>query len=60
MYCDTQIETLQVRWTAPEVFHKQKMTSTSDVWSFGVLMWEVMTFAKKPYSNISSSQEVRL
>ena len=41
------------RWWAPEVFGEQKQTKEADVWSFGVLMWEVCTFGGLPYSNIN-------
>ena len=40
---------IPVRWTAPEAIYRRKFTSSSDVWSFGVLMWEVMTYAQHPY-----------
>lgn len=42
---------IPVRWTAPEAIHYRKFTSASDVWSFGVLMWEVMSFGERPYWN---------
>lgn len=41
------------RWWAPEVFATNKHTKESDVWSFGILMWEICTFGGLPYSNIS-------
>ena len=41
------------RWWAPEVFGEQRQTKEADVWSFGVLMWEVCTFGGLPYSNIN-------
>ncbi|KAM9020218.1 LOW QUALITY PROTEIN: cytoplasmic tyrosine-protein kinase BMX [Ara ararauna] len=37
-----------VKWSAPEVFHYTKFSSKSDVWAFGILMWEV-TLGKQPY-----------
>jgi serine/threonine protein kinase len=40
---------LSVRWTAPEAILKRKFTTKSDVWSFGVVMWEILTFGDNPY-----------
>ena len=47
-----------VRWTAPEAFQHRKFSSASDIWSFGVLMWEVMSYGERPYWDMSN-QEVR-
>ena len=38
-----------VRWQAPEVAKKGLATLKSDVWSFGVTMWEILTLAGTPY-----------
>ena len=42
---------IPVRWTAPEAILYRKFNTASDVWSFGVLMWEVMTFGQVPYGD---------
>ena len=42
---------IPVRWTAPEAIVYRKFNSASDVWSFGILMWEVMSFGQIPYGN---------
>ena len=34
---------IPVRWTAPEAIAYRKFTSSADVWSYGVVMWEVRT-----------------
>ncbi|XP_021066402.1 tyrosine-protein kinase TXK isoform X1 [Mus pahari] len=47
-----------VKWCPPEVFHFNKYSSKSDVWSFGVLMWEVFTEGKMPFENKSNLQVV--
>ncbi|XP_006872735.1 PREDICTED: tyrosine-protein kinase TXK [Chrysochloris asiatica] len=47
-----------VKWSPPEVFHFNKYSSKSDVWSFGVLMWEVFTEGKMPFENKSNLQVV--
>jgi serine/threonine protein kinase len=40
---------IPVRWTAPEAIAYRKFTTSSDVWSFGVLLWEVMSYCQQPY-----------
>lgn len=41
------------KWSAPEVLSNDTNTSLSDVWSFGVLMWEIFSGGKEPFSDIS-------
>lgn len=38
-----------VKWTAPEAIHENKFTIKSDVWSFGILLYEIVTFGQMPY-----------
>lgn len=38
-----------VKWYAPECINYFKFSSKSDVWSFGVLMWEAFSYGQKPY-----------
>ena len=49
---------LPVRWMPPEALLYGKFTVKSDVWSFGVLMWEVYTFGHQPYSGISNYEVI--
>ncbi|XP_056432279.1 tyrosine-protein kinase TXK isoform X1 [Gadus chalcogrammus] len=46
-----------VKWSPPEVLHFSKYSSKSDVWSFGVVMWEVYSEGRIPFEN-HSNQEV--
>ncbi|XP_053735164.1 tyrosine-protein kinase ITK/TSK isoform X1 [Synchiropus splendidus] len=45
-----------VKWSSPEVIRHNKFSSKSDVWSFGVLMWEVYNEGRLPYENRSNSE----
>ncbi|GFR68114.1 ephrin type-A receptor 5 [Elysia marginata] len=36
-------------WYAPECLYYHRFDSSSDVWSFGVTMWEIMSFGARPY-----------
>ena len=47
---------LAVRWTAPEALEHQKFTQKSDVWSFGILLYEIWTRAELPYTNMNNQQ----
>ncbi|XP_068611966.1 tyrosine-protein kinase Tec [Brachionichthys hirsutus] len=40
-----------VKWSPPEVLHYSKYSSKSDVWSFGVVMWEVYAEGRTPFEN---------
>lgn len=45
-----------VKWFAPECICYFKFSSKSDVWSFGVLMWETYTYGQKPYKGMKGSE----
>uniref|UniRef100_A0A6I8SWK5 Tyrosine-protein kinase n=1 Tax=Xenopus tropicalis TaxID=8364 RepID=A0A6I8SWK5_XENTR len=47
-----------VKWSAPEVFRFGLYSSRSDVWSFGVLVWEVFSEGKIPFEHLSNSEAV--
>ncbi|XP_039607334.1 tyrosine-protein kinase TXK isoform X2 [Polypterus senegalus] len=47
-----------VKWSPPEVFHYSKYSSKSDVWSYGVLMWEIFTEGRTPFENKSNPEVV--
>ena len=44
---------IPVKWMAPESVLDRKYSVASDVWSFGVLMWEVYSRGDKPYAELS-------
>ncbi|MBN3270737.1 EPHB4 protein, partial [Polyodon spathula] len=49
---------IPIRWTAPEAIAFRKFTSSSDVWSYGIVMWEVMSFGERPYWDMSNQDVI--
>jgi len=47
---------IPVRWSAVEVLRDNEFSSKSDVWSFGVCMWEIFEKGKEPYADCSDFQ----
>lgn len=47
---------IPIKWTAPEALNYGKYTSLCDVWSFGVLSWEVFSRGGTPYSGLSNTR----
>ena len=48
-----------MRWTAPEAIAYRKFTSASDCWSYGIVMWEVMSYGERPYWNWSNQDVIK-
>ncbi|KAL8207431.1 UNVERIFIED_CONTAM: hypothetical protein K2H54_056354 [Gekko kuhli] len=49
-----------VKWCPPEVFNYSRFSSKSDVWSFGVTMWEVFTEGKMPFETNTNYEVVTM
>ncbi|XP_037340688.2 tyrosine-protein kinase SYK [Pungitius pungitius] len=49
-----------VKWYAPECINYFKFSSKSDVWSFGVLMWEAYSYGQKPYKGLKGNDVMQM
>ncbi|XP_053284568.1 tyrosine-protein kinase ITK/TSK [Pleuronectes platessa] len=57
-YTSSQCSKFPVKWSAPEVIKYCKFSSKSDIWSFGVIMWEIYNEGRLPYENRSNTEVV--
>ncbi|XP_064832607.1 ephrin type-A receptor 3-like isoform X1 [Oncorhynchus masou masou] len=50
---------IPIRWTAPEAISYRKFTSASDAWSYGIVLWEVMSYGERPYWEMSNQDVIK-
>ncbi|XP_029472510.1 ephrin type-A receptor 3-like [Rhinatrema bivittatum] len=50
---------IPIRWTAPEAIAYLKFTSASDAWSYGIVMWEVISYGERPYWEMSNQDVIK-
>lgn len=47
---------MPVRWMSPESLADGVFTADSDIWSYGVVLWEIVTLAEQPYQGLANEQ----
>ena len=50
---------MPLRWMAPEFLNDGTFSSQSDVFSYGIVLWEIVTYGEQPYKELSDKQVIR-
>ena len=57
-YCVSHRGKIPVKWTAPEALDYKKYSIASDVWSFGIVVYEIWAVGIKPYQGMTNTEVV--
>eukprot|EP00053_Salpingoeca_punica_P013248 m.119480 g.119480 ORF g.119480 m.119480 type:complete len:715 (-) comp16151_c1_seq2:376-2520(-) len=57
-YTASQGTKFPIKWAAPEVIQFARFSTKSDVWSFGILMWELWSLGRVPYPEFSNVEVI--
>eukprot|EP00050_Salpingoeca_kvevrii_P005095 m.269845 g.269845 ORF g.269845 m.269845 type:complete len:730 (-) comp11082_c0_seq13:358-2547(-) len=58
-YRQQGLTAVPVRWMSPEALLEAKWTTASDVWAFGVLLWEAASLGERPYRELQNEEVTR-
>lgn len=58
-YCGTDNDAIPIRWMPLESIVFNRYTAASDVWAFGVCLWEIFSYGAQPYGGMSHEEVVR-
>ncbi|XP_038606420.1 tyrosine-protein kinase Srms [Tachyglossus aculeatus] len=58
IYSTSSSTKIPVKWTAPEAANYRIYSQKSDVWSFGILLYEVFTFGQCPYEGMTNQETI--
>ncbi|XP_014662192.1 PREDICTED: muscle, skeletal receptor tyrosine protein kinase-like [Priapulus caudatus] len=58
-YQGNENDAIPIRWMPLEAIHYSKYTVQSDVWAYGVVLWEIFAFALQPYYGMSHEEVIR-
>ena len=53
-------QAVPIRWMAPEAIRYTKFSSASDVWAYGITIWEIYTFGENPYFLLLDNRKVHV
>lgn len=56
IYKSSEAAKFPIKWTSPEAAFSRKFSTKSDVWSFGILLYEMITFGRIPYPGMDNTQ----
>ncbi len=56
VYTSTNMSLCPLRWMAPESIEHRQFSTASDIWSYGILLWEMFNPTELPYSDLDDAQ----